>query len=357
MVRNHMSYCLTMLLLFFCSHAIADHPTVAFGANSAGPIHTISADPLPSGTLAMGIQTEATYNDAFSTGQLISFAENGSEGVHSADYIINTSVSVAYGITEHLSISARLPYINRRNIREGEGESEEHAGESEEHEGESEGEPEEHEGESEGHDNEYEAHAHGDSSGLGDLVILGQYRAWQNETTNISVNLGVKAPTGETKDKDNDGVRFETEFQGGSGSWDFLFGVAASKQLGSFGYYANVLYNLTTKGAQSTELGDVLSYNTALTYRINADDRASYDTGVKWDLMLELNGERRSKDKISGNADKHSGGNTIFLAPGIRISAGKFGGFLSYGVPIVENLNGKQADVDQRVTAGLTFVF
>ncbi len=332
MIKNHISYCLGMSMFFLCTNAIADHPTVAFGINSAGSINTISADPLPSGAFALGIQTEVIYNDEFSTEQLVNFADSGLEGVHSIDQITNTSISISYGINEDLSINARLPYIKRKNIREGEIE-----------------------------DGEAEAHTHGDSSGMGDLLLLGQYRVSQSETTNISVNFGIKMPTGETNDKDIDGIRFETEFQPGSGSWDFLFGVAVSKQSGSFGYHANILYNKTTEGSQSTEIGDSLSYNAALTYKINGDSHAlhdhSHDTEIKWDLMLELNGEKRSKNKISGNTEVHSGGNIIFLSPGIRVSSDKLGGFLSFGIPVVENKNGTQTDIDKRILAGISFAF
>lgn len=332
MTQNHINCCIGMTMLFLCTNAIADHPTVAFGLNSVGSINTISADPLPSGTFAVGIQTEVINNDEFSTEQLENFADDGFEGVHSVDQITNTSISISYGITEDLSINARLPYIKRKNIREGEIE-----------------------------DGEAEAHTHGGSSGLGDLLLLGQYRVLQSKTANIAVNFGIKTPTGETNDIDKDGVRFETEFQPGSGSWDFLFGVAVSKQSGSFGYHANILYNKTTEGSQSTEIGDALSYNAALTYRLNGGNHTSHshshDTEIKWDLMLEINGEKRKKNKISGNTEEHTGGNTIFLSPGIRVSSGKFGGFLSFGIPVVENQNGKQTDIDKRILAGISFAF
>lgn len=332
MIKRYIVSFIGMSMFFLCNHAMADHPTVAFGINSAGPINTISADPLPDGIFALGIQTEVIDNDEFSSEQLANFADSGLEGVHSIDRITNTSVSVSYGVTEDLSINARLPYIERKNIREGEIE-----------------------------DGEAEAHTHGDSSGLGDLLLLGQYRVLQGENTNVSVNFGIKTPTGETKEKDDDGVRFETEFQPGTGSWDFLLGFAIGRQAGAVGCHANILYNKTTEGSQSTEIGDAFSYNTALTYRINGGSHDLHDhshsINIIWDLMLELNGEKRSKNKISGNKEPHSGGNTILLCPGIRACVGKFGGFLSFGFPVVDDQNGTQADIDRRILFGLSCAF
>jgi len=198
--------------------AFADHPTIAFGNEGAGAINTISAQKQPAGSWGFGLRSEVINNDEFSTEQLESFAASGREGVHSIDKITNTSFSLSYGVTEKLGVSLRLPYIERENIREGELEG---------------GIP--------------EAHTHGDSSGIGDLLLLGQYQIFEQSNADVAILFGIKAPTGETNEKDDDGVRFETEFQPGSGSWDVLVGAAISKDNGSFGYHANILYNKTTK--------------------------------------------------------------------------------------------------------------
>ncbi|MEO1896549.1 MAG: transporter [Cycloclasticus sp.] len=321
--------------LVFCSHfALADHPTVAFGLESAGPINTISGTTAPEGVFAVGLRTEILNNDRFTTSELEAYGAAGLEGVHSVDEIRNTSLSAAFGVTEDLTLSARLPYIERKNIRE-----------SEEHE-----------------QGEGEAHTHGDSSGFGDLLLMGSYRFFNSNDTDASILVGVKAPTGETREKDNDGVRFEAEFQPGTGSWDFLLGAAISHTKGPVGYHANLLYNKTSEGAQHTEVGDAFSYNVAMTYRLPGHDHASHehdhtDTSneIKWDISLEANGETRRENRIYGHLEENSGGTTVYLSPGIKVSAGNFGGFISIGVPIIENTKGIQTDVDNRIVAGLSF--
>ena len=326
-----------ILLCALSTSALADHPTVAFGLGGAGPINTISADALPTGAWGLGIQTEIINNDEFDTEQLEDFAASGLEGVHSVDKITNTSVSLAYGVTDNFSVSVRLPYTQRDNIREGEIE-----------------------------DGEAEAHTHGDSSGYGDLLLLSQYQFSTSENTNISGIFGIKAPTGETKVKDVDDLRFETEFQPGTGSWDVLVGAAINGSSGRLGYHTNFLYNKSTEGSQSTEIGDAFSYNAALTYRLNEHDHASHDhsddTGTQndelnWDLILEVNGEHRSANQISGISEEHSGGNTVFLSPGVRLSSGSLSGFVSYGIPLIEDQNGTQTDVNQRIVAGFSIAF
>lgn len=227
------------LYLLYSATALADHPTIAFGSEGAGAINTISSISLPVGSWGFGVRSEIINNNEFSTEQLENFAARGLDGVHSIDRIINTSFSLSYGATENISISARLPYIKRENIRESGLEG---------------GSP--------------TAHTHGDSSGLGDLLLFGQYRVQKSTDFDASGVLGIKAPTGETGVQDDHNIRFETEFQPGTGSWDFLLGVSVSKSDGNLGYHANVLYNKTTAGSQSTEIGDAISYNAALTYRL-----------------------------------------------------------------------------------------
>ena len=329
---------LSAALSAHCTLVFADHPTVAFGSEDAGPISTISAIPTPAGAWGFGLRTEILNNDAFSTEQLEDFAADGLEGVHSLDKITSTSLSVSYGVSDNFSVNARVPYIERKNIREGELEG---------------GVP--------------EAHTHGDSSGIGDLLLLGQYKISNSDDIDVSVQFGAKAPSGETDVTDNDDVRFETEFQPGSGAWDFLIGTSISKNINGFSYHANILYNMTTEGSQSTEIGDALSYNTALTYRLGLNeneenhDHSSHDhndiemSGVTWDLLIELNGETRSENEISGVKEENSGGSIVFLSPGIRVTSGQFSGFISVGMPVIENQNGTQTDIDTRIVAGASF--
>lgn len=323
------------ICLSVCSAAVlADHPTIAFGHEGSGAINTISANPLPAGSWGFGLRSEIINNDEFTGTQLENFAANGLEGVHSIDRITNTSLSFTYGITEDFVLTARLPYVQRKNIREGELEG---------------GVP--------------EAHVHGDSSGVGDLVLLGQYRILTQSNTDVSLLLGIKTPSGETDVKDVDGVRFETEFQPGTGAWDLLLGASISKKIGKLGYHANILYNKTTEGSQSTEIGDALFYNTAVTFGLN-DSHAGHHhdhshgaqtPGLQWGISLELNGETRRKNRVFGLSEANSGGTRIDLSPGIKVAYGKFGGFVSYVIPMIENQNGEQTDVDSRLVAGLSF--
>ncbi|MBQ0724905.1 MAG: transporter [Cycloclasticus sp.] len=311
-------------------NAYSDHPSVAFGLESAGPINTISATPAPLGTIALGLRAEVINNDRFSTEQLVQFGATGQEGIHSVDRITSTSLSAAYGLSNDLTLSARLPYIERKNIRE-----------------------------SETHDDEGEAHSHGNSSGFGDALLLANYRFYQADDLDISLLLGIKAPTGDTQVKDKNGERFETEFQPGTGAWDYLLGVALSQSYGPLAYHANMLYSETTEGSQHTEIGSSLSYNAAVTYRLQTHDHGSHQhtddpLELKWDLSFEANGITRRENRLQGHLEDNSGGSTLFISPGIKVSANGFGGFISFSVPVIQRQKGQQTDIDNRIVAGIS---
>src|SRR5262249_1727750 len=158
----------------------------------------------------------------------------------------------------------------------------------------------------------------------------GQYRFYHNRSsqTELALLLGVKLRTGVTNRHTDTGELFDAEFQPGSGSWDGLFGLAATKRIGPWSYDANVLYVLATKGTLSPDVCDRLLYNAAVSYRLTraASAVAPMKLGAlpeaMWhggpgthqqththqeatnaptlDLVLELNGEWHAKEVQSG---------------------------------------------------------
>jgi hypothetical protein len=55
--------------------------------------------------------------------------------------------------------------------------------------------------------------------------------------------------------------------------------------------------------------------------------------------------------------DRNSGGNTVYLSPGLRASYGRFSGFVSVGLPVVNHMNGLQSKPSYRVVSGLALRF
>ena len=73
--------------------------------------------------------------------------------------------------------------------------------------------------------------------------------------------------------------------------------------------------------------------------------------------MLELNGESHDKDETANVIDQNSGGHVLLLSPGLRIARGGFSGFASFGIPIVNQMNGLQSKTEYRVLTGIAYAF
>ena len=234
--------CAGLAALVLASPAFAHHPSGVSSTGGAGPIATITGSTLDQGQSAAVVFFEMVKINPISDAQLKTFAGQHIHA-HSMDAILAPTLIYAYGITNDLTVIGRLPVVTRLDIREGH-HSHGPAGNS--------------------------VDERGDSSGIGDLTLLGQYRFYNNKATRTeaALLLGVKAPTGRTNEYDKLGERFETEFQPGSGSWDGLFGAAFTQRAGAWSFDGNVLYHLATKGAQETDLGDRFQYNLAVSYRL-----------------------------------------------------------------------------------------
>jgi hypothetical protein len=271
-------------------------------------------------------------------------------------------------------VSVLLPYVVRTGIREAAHHHDVAAGGHSHAEGVV---TEAHEHGGETHHEVPETVDRGDTEGIGDLSLFGQYRFYGQESgLQASLLTGIKTPTGETDEHDDQGELFEAEFQPGSGSWDPMFGPALSQAQGRWSLDGNVLYTIATEGTQDTDLGDRFHYNGAVTYRLKGGDvvasgaahhhhpgqhynheHTQSPTGLVIDAVLELNGEWQAEQTISGETDPNSGGNVVFLSPGMRIASNRWSGFVTVGLPIINDLNGLQSEPTYRLFGGVLVGF
>jgi hypothetical protein len=349
--------------LFLTSPALAHHPGGASNTGGAGPIVTISASTLEAGHGAVAFLYEYLKFGGIGDTDLIDAAGKHIHA-HSVGTIQSAVASAAYGVTDDLMVSVRIPYVRRTDIREGH-----------------------HSHGPAGNTVDYR----GDTSGLGDVTLLGQWRFLNNPATRTEMAFlfGLKLPTGATNRIDALGNLFETEFQPGSGSLDVLLGAAFTQRFGAWSFDANVLGVLAGRGAQDINLGDRLQYNAALSYRLIGyappqqhqhaalpasvlahgpvphrhahplDKVPAKPAGPQWtvDAVLELNGEWHDYERTGAVKDLNSGGTVILLSPGLRVSRGPISGFASFGIPIVNEMNGIQSKTAYRVLTGMAFAF
>jgi outer membrane putative beta-barrel porin/alpha-amylase len=346
--------------------AYAHHPGGGGSVGVAGPINTIPGTTLDQGQLVAGISYELNAFNSISDRALAWYASQH-QHVHTLRTIQSPALSLSYGVSPDLTIGARLPYVLRTDIREGD---HSHSGGVALN----------------------EALHRGDADGIGDIAFLGQYRFLNSPATGTQWALlaGFKAPTGRTNVHDRNGELFDAEFQPGSGGWDWTTGLAVSQGLGGrASLHANILYTWTGTGEQDTSLGNRFQYNLALAYRAfgaaiepgrplsrmnagvlpapmyhgagrNEDyhhDAPERSHGLTLDLVLELNGEWHERETVGGLPDNNSGGNVVYLSPGARVSVEKWSSFVSFGVPIINNMYGLQAEPDYRLTGGIAVSF
>ena len=338
--------------------AWAHHAGGIGNALGAGPIITDPASTLDQGHSVAAVTLDYQSLGGLSTGTLLTATaamppgSPESNNVHDLRTIQAYAISYAYGVTNDFTVAVRLPYVRRTGIREAVGDDA----------------------------NDLEVENFGPANGIGDLTLFGQYRFFRQYKTELAVLFGLKTPTGRTNDQTAQGELFDAEFQPGSGSWDPLLGLAWTHHEGKWSFDANVLYTLATEGTQNTDLGDRFQYNFAVSYRLTSlnsgghpmfhgaephaedDDGHNHEhghesTGPALDLVLELNGEWHAEQVTNGISDPNSGGNTLFLSPGLRLSQDKWSGFVSMGVPIADNLNGIQSEPDWRVLVGGSLLF
>jgi len=343
-------------LLTGSSIAFSHHPSGISSSGTSGPILTIPGTTLMKGSAIAWLAFEHISFDELSNAVL----EQGAaahEHVHSLRSIESPTGGFAHGFTDRLMFSLQLPYVSRTGIREAEHQHIHGATEMVVN----------------------EVIERGDSEGIGDLSVLGQYRfTGKDSGLQASLLFGVKTPTGVTDERDDEGELFETEFQPGSGSWDGLFGLALTQPIGRWSLDSNVLYIVATEGAQDTDLGDRFHYNGAVSYRLigagtaeaterhhehqhiqghHYEHRARGNSGFAVDAVLEINGEWQAKQDIAGETDPNSGGNVVFLSPGVRLTSNAWSGFVSFGLPIVNDLNGEQSEPEYRLVGGIAVGF
>jgi hypothetical protein len=351
----------SVITLHFASSALAHHPGSASNTGGAGPITTISASTLEAGHGAVAFLYEYLTFGGLGDADLIAAAGKHIHA-HSIGTIRSVSASAAYGVTDDFMVAVRMPWVDRADIREG------------------------HHAHLPGGIASNTVDYRGDSSGIGDLTLLGQYRFLNNTAsrTEAAFLIGVKLPTGPTNRYDQLGGRFETEFQPGSGSTDLLLGAAFTQRFDAWSFDASVLGVIAGRGTQDTRLGDRFHYNAALSYRLVGyrapDVHASLPASAmahgpvphrhshpldkipaapEWtvDAVLELNGEWHDKEETAGVPDANSGGHVLLLSPGLRIARGPVSGFATFGIPIVNQMNGLQAKTGYRLLTGVAYAF
>lgn len=187
------------------------------------------------------------------------------------------------------------------------------------------------------------------SQGLGDLLLMGRYMFFHVSEQHFSVIGGLKLPTGDVRQRTNQGDLVGTHNQPGSGSVDFQLGVAYAGEFGKYLFVtADALVRVNTEGAGSFRSGNSIQADLAVGTRL-------------WVLFpsVELNGFFQQQDIENNEIKKNSGVYSVFVTPALRASFGHHSLFAAVSLPMVQAFERSViSNVEQfRVSAGYAVSF
>lgn len=200
------------------------------------------------------------------------------------------------------------------------------------------------------------------ADGFGDLSLVGAYRFFREDvplgTTQVSLLGGLKLPTGRSSQTDRDvplltggtSERLPPSLQLGSGSVDGIIGLGAMKNINRLTFYGSIQAKINGSGAEGFRAGNTIFYDLSADY-VFLESRNLF-------LILELNGIYAQKSEQRGASIADSGGNTLFISPGMQYLPLPYLVLeASIQIPIHQELNGRQLGTDFTVVTGFRYLF
>lgn len=159
------------------------------------------------------------------------------------------------------------------------------------------------------------------NSGLADSQVVLRYELLNQKKGAplfLAIGGGMKLPTGSTSKSFQTPMGLKTsnqtqQMQLGSGSYDYIAEIGATKLLPNSRIDAHMMYVLTTEGKNDYEFGDNFKWNLGYSYAINK----------YFDIQLELDGMHMKKHQYKGTNIDYTGGNFLYVTPGIHIIPSK----------------------------------
>jgi hypothetical protein len=196
-----------------------------------------------------------------------------------------------------------------------------------------------------------------DVRGVGDIRLIGKYRFYRDDfprgSRQMAFSAGLELPTGNTTKKKN-GVKLPRPQQLGSGGVDPLFALTAGWISAYHALEGGIQFKYNSRH-NGFRFGPALNYDLAYSYAIYP--RWPIEN-AQLNLLLELNGEHRERNKSGSSKVPASGGDTIFLSPGVQyILLDNALVETSFQFPVLDRVNGKQLHQDYRVLFGFRVLF
>ncbi|MFZ5594023.1 MAG: transporter [Pseudomonadota bacterium] len=187
------------------------------------------------------------------------------------------------------------------------------------------------------------------SQGLGDTLVLGRYRFYNHNDHQLAAVFGTILPTGTIRKRTNNGDLIGTHNQPGSGAITMQGGLAYTAHLtGKIALDADIIARVPTMGAKQFRSGR----------SIQADAAISYNHDGFLVPVLEVNAISNESDIENDEVKKNSGGDVVYLSPGITMHLKDKGSvYASVMYPVYQKLGGISNNETWRFSLGWGYGF
>ena len=196
------------------------------------------------------------------------------------------------------------------------------------------------------------------TNGIGDGVLLIKYNILpEHATTTALVGIGPKIPFGVTDKTSENGIALPADLQPGSGAWDAVFWATFSRSLGfrpSMSVSVTSTYRAT--GVNPDYLGSIeYEFGNDLQIITGIADQFVIG-GAIWDPSVSFRYRKAQKDKNNGVEIEATGGEWVFLIPGLRYSFNQNMALnISMEIPLYSFVNNTQLTPTSRFTVGIYY--
>ncbi len=183
-----------------------------------------------------------------------------------------------------------------------------------------------------------------ESPGFGDMLVTGRYRFYNDGDNQWASVFGVILPTGKITNRTDAGEIIGTHNQPGSGAITFQGGLAYSGHFSeAFAVNADVIYRFGTEGAKQFRSGNSWQFDVA----------TSYGHHSRVVPVVELNGIFFDQDIENDKVKKNSGGDVVYLSPGINFKINQNQSvYANVSYPVYQKLTGISNDEKYRWSLG-----
>jgi len=197
-----------------------------------------------------------------------------------------------------------------------------------------------------------------ENRGLGDLTGFARYTLWQDDAPGRTFRLGgfagLTAPTGKDDESDRFG-RLPPPLQDGSGAWNGFGGLVVTWQTLDY-QFDGQLSDRRNREANDFEAGDETRLDLSWQQRLWPRELSGGVPGFLYGV-LELNWLHQGKNRINGQDDPNSGGNTLWLSPGLQYVTKRWVLEAVVQKPVAQDLNGTALENDIIVTTSFRIKF